>query len=171
MASRRWSASSAGTNTTSLSMAGPVAPVSGARSVSPRARPIASETPSTARSALVWAVSRAQPAPARALIVRPLGVVAANPCTGFRNRGWCTNSRSAPHSAASAATSGAGSTANSTLPTVAAGSPYARPTASQESAVSGGYHPWTRSTISRSVGMEVTVTLCCGGYLTGISVH
>ena len=43
------------------------------------------------------AVSSAQPAPASVASVRPFGVVAAKPCTGLRNSGWCTTSRSAPH--------------------------------------------------------------------------
>ena len=120
--------------------------------MSPSAVASASETPPTAWSALVCAVSSAHPAFARVARVRPFGVVAAKPCTGFRKSGWCTTSRSAPHSAASAATAGAGSTANMTFLTSVAGSPYTRPTASQSSAVSGGYQPWIRSTISFSVG-------------------
>ena len=104
-------------------------------------------------SALVWAASRAQPAPASAANVRPLGVVAGNPWTALRNSGWWVTSRSAPQSAASCATGSTGSTANSTLRTGATGSPYTSPTASQESAVAGGYHPCSRSTTSSSAGM------------------
>ena len=39
------------------------------------------------------------------------------------------------------------------------GSPYTRPTASQSSAVAGGYQPWSRSTTSLSVGMRTGE--CC----------
>ena len=97
---------------------------SGPGSSMPSASAIASETPPSAWSALVCAVSSAQFALTSVASVRPLGSVAGKPCTGVRNSGWCTTSRSAPRVSASSATSGVGSTANITLRAGAAGSPY-----------------------------------------------
>ena len=154
MAVRTASAESTGTKTTTLSSGPAGAGRMGARSVSPSARASDSETPDTAWSALVWAASSAQPPAVRVCRVRPLGVSAATELTGVRNSGWCTTSRSAPHSTASRATSTVGSTANITRATSADGSPATSPTASHESAVRGGYQACSRSTTSARLGMR-----------------
>ena len=47
-----------------------------------------SETPPAGESALVWAVNSPQPAASNRCTTRPLGSVAATPCTPLRNNGW-----------------------------------------------------------------------------------
>src|SRR3954471_9270353 len=76
----------------------------------------------------------------------------------LRKSGWCTMSMSAPQSTASWATAGAGSTANITRWTSSAGCPPTSPTASQPSAVAGGYQSSSRATTSARVGMGDRLT-------------
>ncbi len=94
---------------------------------------------------------------------RALKVVAATECTGRRNSGWCVTRRSAPQASASSATSSTGSTASSTLRTGASGSPATSPTASQSSAVDGGYSSSSVRTTRPSVGCPPSAAGSAGG--------
>src|SRR3954449_3636706 len=153
IAVRTASACSCGTNVTSLSRVSSVgsdSPITTRGSTMPTARASASLTPSAGTSALVCAVNRPMPARTRLWTTRPLGVVAATPCTGRKNNGWWQTTRSASICTASATTAGAGSIANSTRRTGCSGSPQTRPTASQSSAQDGGYHWFSKAVTSES---------------------
>ena len=127
----------------------------------PTAAARASETPGSARSALVWATCRAMPFLIRSCTTRPLKPVAATVVVPRRYSGWWVTSRSAPIRTASSATSRTGSTAKSTRPTSASGSPQTRPTASHDSARSAGQRASRASITSDSLGTGE-------GYLPGM---
>src|SRR3954451_7602691 len=165
MAARTRSASASGTNVTTLSTLSALS--SSARSSSstttrgswtPTASARDSLTPYAGTSAFVCAENSATPFRTNLCTALPFGEVAATEWTGESSRGWCTTTRSAPHSTASSTTAGAGSTANITRLTSWSGSPHTRPTASHCSAQDGSYQA-SRSAVTLRTDTAIARTV------------